>query len=109
MNYAIMQLIKFNSSMLDQYPLCVMALLKGSQNGTLFLTDIIALSTAIGLSHDMFDGVLNLGICDKIVPGLLIGNLSFGHNHSIFLPGGPMKTGISNEKQKQDKTLQKEK
>ena len=65
---------------------------------SLFSRDIIALSTAIGLSHDMFDGVLNLGICDKIVPGLLIGNLSFGHNHSIFLPGGPMKTGISNEK-----------
>ena len=65
---------------------------------SLFSRDIIALSTAIGLSHDMFDGVLNLGICDKIVPGLLIGNLSFGHNHSIFLPGGPMKTGISNER-----------
>ncbi len=64
---------------------------------SLLSRDIIALSSAIGLSHDMFDGVMNLGICDKIVPGLLIGNLSFGHLHSIFIPGGPMPTGISNE------------
>jgi phosphogluconate dehydratase len=64
---------------------------------SLLSRDIIALSSAVGLSHDMFDGVVNLGICDKIVPGLLIGNLSFGHYPSIFLPGGPMKTGISND------------
>lgn len=64
---------------------------------SLLSRDVIALSTAIGLSHDMFDGVINLGICDKIVPGLLIGNLSFGHYYSAFLPGGPMPTGISNE------------
>ena len=64
---------------------------------SLLSRDVIALSTAIGLSHDMFDGVINLGVCDKIVPGLLIGNLNFGHYHSIFLPGGPMATGISNE------------
>lgn len=64
---------------------------------SLLSRDIIALSAAIGLSHDMFDGVMNLGICDKIVPGLLIGNLSFGHLHSMFIPGGPMPTGISNE------------
>ena len=57
---------------------------------SLLSRDIIALSTAIGLSHDMFDGVINLGICDKIVPGLLIGNLSFGHLPSVFMPGGPM-------------------
>ena len=64
---------------------------------SLLSRDVIALSAAIGLSHDMFDGVMNLGICDKIVPGLLIGNLSFGHLHSMFIPGGPMPTGISNE------------
>ena len=64
---------------------------------SLLSRDIIALSAAIGLSHDMFDGVMNFGICDKIVPGLLIGNLSFGHLHAMFIPGGPMPTGISNE------------
>lgn len=64
---------------------------------SLLSRDVIALSSAIGLSHDMFNGVLNMGICDKIVPGLLIGNLSFGHLHSIFLPAGPMPTGISND------------
>ncbi len=64
---------------------------------SLLSRDVIAMSTAIGLSHDMFDGVINLGICDKIVPGLLIGNLSFGHLPIVFLPGGPMPTGIPNE------------
>ncbi len=64
---------------------------------SLLSRDIIALSAGIGLSHDMFDGVINLGICDKIVPGLLIGNLSLGHLPSVFLPGGPMESGISNE------------
>ncbi len=64
---------------------------------SLLSRDVIALSSAVGLSHDMYDGVINLGICDKIVPGLLIGNLSFGHYHSIFLPGGPMPSGIPNE------------
>lgn len=64
---------------------------------SLLSRDIIALSAAIGLSHDMYDGVVNLGICDKIVPGLLIGNLAFGHYHSLFLPGGPMPSGIPNE------------
>ncbi|MDG1035910.1 MAG: phosphogluconate dehydratase [Crocinitomicaceae bacterium] len=64
---------------------------------SLLSRDVIALSAGIGLSHDMFDGVVNLGICDKIVPGLLIGNLSFGHYHALFLPGGPMPSGISNE------------
>ena len=59
--------------------------------------DVIALSSAIGLSHAMYDGVVNLGICDKIVPGLLIGNLNFGHLPSIFLPGGPMESGITND------------
>ena len=61
---------------------------------SLLSRDVIALSAAVGLSHDMYDGVVNLGICDKIVPGLLIGNLSFGHYNALFLPGGPMPSGI---------------
>ncbi len=64
---------------------------------SLYSRDVIALSIAIGLSHNMFEGVINLGICDKIVPGLLIGNLKFGHLHGLFMPGGPMESGISNE------------
>ncbi len=64
---------------------------------SLLSRDVIALSTAIGLSHNVFDGALLLGICDKIVPGLLIGALQFGHLPAVFVPGGPMKSGISNE------------
>lgn len=64
---------------------------------SLLSRDVIALSSAVGLSHDMFDGVANLGICDKIVPGMLMGNLAFGHLPSIFIPGGPMESGIPNE------------
>lgn len=64
---------------------------------SLLSRDVIALSTAIGLSHSMFDGVFNLGICDKIVPGLMIGNLSFGHYPVVFVPAGPMPSGISND------------
>ena len=64
---------------------------------SLFSRDVIALSTAIGISHNVFDSVMCLGICDKIVPGELIGALKFGHLPIIFVPGGPMKTGISNE------------
>ncbi len=64
---------------------------------SLFSRDIIALSTAIGMSHQMFDGGICLGICDKIVPGMLIGALRFGHLPFVFVPGGPMETGISNE------------
>ena len=64
---------------------------------SLFSRDVISLSTVLGLSHNMFDGVLCLGICDKIVPGLLIGGLKFGHLPAAFVPGGPMETGISNE------------
>ena len=68
---------------------------------SLFSRDTIALSTAVGLSHAMFDGVALLGICDKIVPGLLIGALRFGHLPAIFVPSGPMPSGIGNkEKQK---------
>lgn len=58
--------------------------------------DVIALSTAISLSHDMFDAVLCLGICDKIVPGLLIGALRFGFLPTVFVPAGPMPSGLSN-------------
>lgn len=63
---------------------------------SLFSRDTIAMSTAVGLSHDVFDGALLLGVCDKIVPGLLIGALHFGHLPSIFVPAGPMATGIDN-------------
>ena len=63
---------------------------------SLFSRDIIALSTAIGLSHNMFDGGLYLGVCDKIVPGLLIGALSFGHLPAVFVPAGPMPSGLPN-------------
>jgi phosphogluconate dehydratase len=64
---------------------------------SLFSRDVIALATAVALSHNMFDAALCLGICDKIVPGLLIGALQFGHLPAIFVPGGPMPTGLSNE------------
>jgi phosphogluconate dehydratase len=64
---------------------------------SLFSRDVIALSAAIALSHDMFDSALYLGICDKIVPGLLIAALTFGHLPSIFVPAGPMPSGISND------------
>ncbi len=68
---------------------------------SLFSRDTIALSTAVALSHAMFDGVALLGICDKIVPGLLIGALRFGHLPAVFVPGGPMPSGLPNkEKQK---------
>lgn len=64
---------------------------------SLFSRDVIAQATAIALSHNMFDGALYLGVCDKIVPGLMIGALSFGHLPAVFIPGGPMPSGISNE------------
>ena len=64
---------------------------------SLFSRDTIAMSTAIALSHDVFDAVLALGICDKIVPGLLIGALQFGHLPCVFVPAGPMSTGLSNK------------
>jgi len=63
---------------------------------SLFSRDTIAMSTAIALSHNMFDGGLYLGVCDKIVPGLLIGALNFGHLPAVFVPAGPMPSGISN-------------
>ncbi|HEX6363241.1 MAG TPA: phosphogluconate dehydratase [Albitalea sp.] len=63
---------------------------------SLFSRDTIAMGTAVALSHDVFDGALLLGICDKIVPGLLIGALHFGHLPCVFVPGGPMSSGLSN-------------
>ncbi len=63
---------------------------------SLFSRDVIAMSTAVSLSHDMFDAALMLGVCDKIVPGLLIGALHFGHLPTVFVPAGPMITGLSN-------------
>ena len=63
---------------------------------SLFSRDIIAMSTAIALSHDMFDATLMLGVCDKIVPGMLIGALSFGHLPAVFVPAGPMTSGLPN-------------
>jgi phosphogluconate dehydratase len=63
---------------------------------SLFSRDVIAMSTAVALTHDAFDAALMLGICDKIVPGLFIGAAAFGHLPVIFVPGGPMTSGISN-------------
>ena len=63
---------------------------------SLFSRDIIAMSTAVALSHNMFDAVLCLGVCDKIIPGLLIGSLSFGHLPIVFVPAGPMSSGLPN-------------
>ncbi len=64
---------------------------------SLFSRDVIAMATAVALAHDIFDAALCLGVCDKIVPGLLIGALSFGHLPVIFVPGGPMPSGIANQ------------
>lgn len=65
---------------------------------SLMSRDVIAMSTAVSLSHGVYDAALCLGVCDKIVPGLLIGSLSFGHLPVIFVPAGPMSTGITNAK-----------
>jgi phosphogluconate dehydratase len=64
---------------------------------SLFSRDTIAMSTAVALSHNMFDAALYLGVCDKIVPGLLIGALHFGHLPAVFVPAGPMTSGVSNK------------
>ncbi len=64
---------------------------------SLFSRDVIAMSTAIALSHNMFDAAVYLGICDKIVPGLLIGALTFGHIPAVFVPAGPMPSGLPND------------
>lgn len=72
---------------------------------SLFSRDVIAQATAIALSHNMFDAVLALGICDKIVPGLMIGALSFGHLPAIFVPGGPMPSGLPNDEKARVRAL----
>ena len=64
---------------------------------SLFSRDVIALSTAVALSHQMFDAAVYLGVCDKIVPGLIIGALSFGHLPAVFIPAGPMTSGLPND------------
>src|SRR5262245_37918475 len=64
---------------------------------SLFSRDVIAMSAAIGLSHNMFDAAVFLGVCDKIVPGLVIAALSFGHLPAVFIPAGPMTSGIPND------------
>ncbi len=63
---------------------------------SLFSRDVIAMATAVSLSHDVFDAAVMLGVCDKIVPGLLIGALHFGHLPTVFIPAGPMTSGLSN-------------
>ncbi len=68
---------------------------------SLLSRDVVAMSTAIALSHNMFDGIMLLGICDKIVPGMLIGALSFGHLPVIFVPAGPMHSGLPNAEKAQ--------
>ena len=72
---------------------------------SLFSRDTIALSTTVALSHAMYDGIALLGICDKIVPGLLMGALRFGHLPAIFVPSGPMGTGISNKEKQRVRQL----
>jgi phosphogluconate dehydratase len=64
---------------------------------SLFSRDVIAMSTGVALAHGMFDGTLCLGVCDKIVPGLLIGALAFGHLPTVFVPAGPMPSGVANK------------
>ncbi|ALE17321.1 Phosphogluconate dehydratase [Altererythrobacter epoxidivorans] len=72
---------------------------------SLFSRDVIALSTVVALSHAMYDGVACLGICDKIVPGLVIGALRFGHLPCVFVPSGPMPTGIANKEKQRVRQL----
>jgi phosphogluconate dehydratase len=75
---------------------------------SLFSRDVIAMATAIALSHDMFDGALLLGVCDKIVPGMLIGALGFGHLPVIFVPAGPMTSGLPNAEKSKVRQLHAE-
>ncbi|MFC6090447.1 phosphogluconate dehydratase [Saccharothrix lopnurensis] len=72
---------------------------------SLFSRDVIAMSTAIALSHEMFDAALLLGVCDKIVPGLLIGALSFGHLPAVLVPAGPMHSGLPNSEKSRVRQL----
>ncbi len=72
---------------------------------SLFSRDVIAMATAVGLSHDMFDAAMYLGVCDKIVPGLVIGALTFGHLPAVFVPAGPMTSGMSNDEKSKIRQL----
>ncbi len=72
---------------------------------SLFSRDVIAMATAVSLSHNVFDGALCLGVCDKIVPGLLIGALHFAHLPVIFVPAGPMTTGVPNQEKARTRQL----
>src|SRR5664279_368476 len=72
---------------------------------SLFSRDTIAMAAGVGLSHDMFDAAVYLGICDKIVPGLLIAALTFGHLPAVFVPAGPMPSGIGNDEKSRVRQL----
>jgi phosphogluconate dehydratase len=72
---------------------------------SLFSRDVIAMATAVGLSHDMFDAAMYLGVCDKIVPGLVIGALTFGYLPAVFVPAGPMTSGMSNDEKSKVRQL----
>jgi phosphogluconate dehydratase len=72
---------------------------------SLFSRDVIAMATAVGLSHNMFDAAVYLGVCDKIVPGLVIGALTFGHLPAIFIPAGPMTSGLPNDEKSKVRQL----
>ncbi len=72
---------------------------------SLFSRDVIAMATAISLSHNMFDAAVYLGICDKIVPGLVIGALAFGHLPAVFIPAGPMPSGLPNDEKSKVRQL----
>src|SRR3954468_137061 len=78
-------------AMCDGIPQC-----RAGMELSLFSRDLIAMSTGVALSHEMFDATLLLGVCDKIVPGMLIGALSFGHLPTILVPAGPMSSGLTN-------------
>ena len=72
---------------------------------SLFSREVIAMSTGIALSHDLFDTAVYLGVCDKIVPGLLMGALAFGHLPAVFIPAGPMTSGLSNNDKRKNRQL----
>ncbi len=78
---------------------------QSSMELSLFSRDVIAMSTAVGLSHSMYEGIAMLGICDKIVPGLLIGALRFGHLPTILIPAGPMPSGLANKEKQRVRQL----
>lgn len=72
---------------------------------SLFSREVIAMATAVGLSHDMFDAAVYLGVCDKIVPGLIVGALTFGHLPAVFIPAGPMTSGLPNDEKAKTRQL----